>query len=436
MNRLILVALLLTVSGGSAVAQSVAIVGAKIHTAGPNGTIENATIVSVNGKITGVGNNVRIPTDARIIDASGKIITPGLFSPLGRLGLVEVSSSAGPVDSMQRGTQFTASFDVADAYNPRSTLVAINRIEGVTRAAILPSAGSVDDFGNHGHVISGLGAIVNLGDAEAMSDTVDRRHAALVVTLGEAGSEMGGGTRTGAWLALRNALDEAVDYRDNKRDFERGLRREYVYSAVDLDALQDVIAGRVPLLVNVHRASDIEILIQLTRAYRISAIVAGGAEAWMLADELADAKISVILTVTDNLPGNFDRLNTRRGAANILAQAGVRIALTDGQSQTHNARNITQSAGNAVADGLDWEAALRAITIAPAEMFGVAKDVGSLETGKAADFVIWPADPFELTTYAEAVYINGVAVPMQSRQTLLRDRYLDTESTTPPAYRR
>lgn len=430
MNRL-LCALLVSSLSVPVLAETTAIVGARVHTVGPQGTIENATIIIADGRITAVGSAVTVPDDATVIDAGGKIVTPGLFSPIGGLGLVEVGNSAGPVDSSQSGEQFTAGFDVADAYNARSTLVPVQRIEGVTRALIAPAPGAPDALGNKGHVLSGLAAVVNLGDRDAL----DKRSAAMVVSLGERGSVFANGTRTGAWLVLRNALDEALDYRNHKGDFERGMRREYRHSMADLEALQSVIAGDTPLLVSIDRASDIEILIALTEEYGLQAIIAGGAEAWMLADELATAGISIILQVTDNLPGNFDQINSRRGDAKILADAGVRIALSDSESQSHNARNITQSAGNAVADGLAWDIALRAITLAPAEMYGVADQVGSIETGKAADLVIWPADPFELTTYAEQVLINGVAVPMQSRQTMLRDRYLQADSDKPPAYR-
>jgi len=409
-----------------AIADTTAIVGGKVHTVGPQGTIENATIIIVDGRIRAVGSEFGVRDGATIIDASGKIVTPGLFSPIGRLGLVEVSSSAGPVDSSQTNEHFTAGFDVADAYNSRSVAIPIQRIEGITRAATVPSPG-----GGGGHVLSGLAAIVNLGDEHAL----DKRGAAMVVTLGEGGSRFAGGSRTAAWLVLRNSLDEALDYRDHKDDFERGMRREYQHSSADLEALQSVISGDTPLLVNIHRASDIETLIALTEEYALEAIIVGGAEAWMVADELANAEISVILQVTNNLPGNFDQLNARRGAASILAKAGVRIALSDGQSESNNARNITQSAGNAVADGLNWEAALHAITLAPAQIYGVADNVGSIEAGKAADIVIWPADPFELTTYPDQVLINGVVIPMESRQTMLRDRYLQMDSEKPPAYR-
>ncbi len=417
---------------GAAHAGTTAIVGATVHTVGPMGTIENATIVIADGRIVSVGNNVKPPDGASVIDASGKIVTPGLFTPYGNIGLVEVGYSAGPVDSVQRGDRFTASFDVADAYNRRSTLIAINRIEGVTRALIAPNANWPDESGNTSHVISGMASVVNLGDG---TDSIDRRAVALVVNLGEDGVVYAGGSRAAVLLVLRQALDEARDYRDHGDAYERGQHSDYTYSAADLQALQAVLSGDMPMLAIVDRASDIEVLIALTREYGIRTIIGSGVEAWMLADELAAANIPVILAPTANLPSNFDRINASSKSAPILAAAGVKIAFADGQSQTHNARNITQSAGNATAEGLPWADALRAITLSPAEMYGVADRVGSIEPGKDADIVIWPGDPLELTNYPEKVFIKGESVPMVSRQTLLRDRYLDTDDKRPPAYR-
>ncbi len=427
MSRFITILSLLALSW-QAGAATTAIVNGKIHTVGPQGTIENGTVLIVDGRIAAVGEDVDIPADAETIDANGKVVTPGLFSPFGQLGLVEVSSSANPTDYSQRGEQFTASFDVAAAYNPRSTLIPINRIEGITRALIAPSPGYPDESGK-GHILAGLAAVVNLGD----DNVLDQRAAAMVVVLGESGAALSGGTRTAAWLTLRNALDEALDYREHKGDFERGMRRAYTHSMTDLEALQGVINGNTPIIVSINRASDIEVLLQLVDDYSINAIINGGSEAWLLADKLAAARVPVIVGPTANLPGSFDRLNARRGSASILMDAGVTVAIADSDARTHNARNITQSAGNAVGDGLDWDAALRAITLTPAEIFGMAATTGSIETGKAADVVIWPGDPLELTNYPEAVFINGVAIPMVSRQTLLRDRYLQTEK--PPAYR-
>ena len=409
-------------------AQSTAIVGATAYTMGPDGTVENATVVIENGRFVSVTAGGAVPDGATVVDAAGKIITPGLFTPIGFLGLVEVGFSAGPLDMLQRGGEFTASFDVADAFNPRSTLIAVSRVEGVTRAVITPSPGYPDESGSTGSVLSGLAAMVNLGGG---SDSLEERSVAMMVTLGEGGSGLAGGSRAGAVLALRAALDEALSYRD-----EPGEREDYKLSLADLVALQGVLTGDIPLYVGVDRASDIVVLIDLVADYGLRAIIVGGTEAWMVADELAAEDIPVVLAPQDILPGNFDRLNASRDSASLLASAGVTIAFADGQSHTHNARNITQSAGNAVAFGLSRDDALRAITIAPAEIFGVADRVGSIEAGKEADVVIWPGDPLELVNYPEQVFIRGVAVDMTSRQTLLRDRYLQTDSDTPPAYRK
>lgn len=431
-HRLATLALACLLLDGIALAQTTAIVGGTVHTVGSAGTLENATILIEDGVIVAVGEGVTAPSGARIIDAAGKVVTPGLFTPFGQLGLGEVGFSAGPLDGVQRGEQFTAGFDVADAFNRRSTMIAVNRIEGITRALTAPRAAGADGEGNRSHVISGLAAVVNLGD---QPESVDKRAAAMVVNLGEGGSGLAGESRASALLVLRNALDEAMDYRANRAAFERGQRRDYQLSVNDLDALQGVLSGDVPLLANVNRASDIEVLIQLAEQYGIRAIIRGGTEAWMLADELARADIPVLMGPTANLPGNFDRINARRDAATLLVDAGVDVGFAGPQSQTHNARNITQAAGNAVSEGLAWEAALHAITRAPARMFGVDDRFGSIEVGKEADIVIWPDDPLELSNYPEQVIIRGNPISMSSRQTLLRDRYLPTDATLPPAFR-
>ena len=315
---------------GLASAATTAITGATVHTVGPNGTIENATIVFSNGRIVAVGDNVSVPAGATVIDAGGKIVTPGLFTPIGSLGLVEVGFSAGPDDSAQRGDRFTASFDVADAFNRRSTLIAINRIEGVTSALISPSPGGMDEAGNNSSIFSGLASVVNLG---AGSDSIDKRGAAMVVSLGEQGVDYAGGSRAAVWLMLRSALNEARDYRDHGDAHERGQHSDYSLSVADLQALQSVLSGDVPLLAHVDRASDIEELISLKVEYGLQTVIAGGAEAWMLAEHLAAANVAVILAPTANLPSNFDSLNVSLKSAKVLSDAGVRLAFADGESQ-------------------------------------------------------------------------------------------------------
>jgi len=428
------VAVVLLVSSATLVnAQTIAITGATVHTVGPDGTLENATVLLRDGVIVSVGSNIDVPPGAERIDASGKIITPGLISPAGQLGLVEVSAVSGSVDYIQRGDRFSAGFDVADAYNPRSTLIAVNRSEGVTRALITPRASSPDDSGNASHVLSGLASVVQLGTDGA---PIVKRGAVVLVSLGETGSELAAGSRAAAVLILRAALDDAIDYGRNKAAYERGDWREYSISHTDLNALQSVVNGVTPLLIDVNRASDIEAVLRLAAEYDIEVIIIGGSEAWMLAGALAAANVPVILDAANNLPGNFDRINARLESGAILAQAGVEIAFGGGSAtQTHNARNITQAAGIAVANGLSWDGALAAITLNPARMFGIDDVSGSIEPGKDADIVIWGADPLELTSYPEQVFIRGNAVDMRNRQTMLRDRYLDSSADKPPAFR-
>lgn len=422
--------LLISISS-AALAQTTAITGATVHTVGPDGTLENATILINGGRFSDIGTNVSIPEDAQRIDASGKIITPGLFSPLGQIGLSEVSAVAGTNDATQRGEDFAASFDVADAFNPRSIVVAISRIDGVTRAGITPRAAGPDEEGNKSQVLSGLGSVVHLGDS---AEHFVKRGALVVANFGETGSSVAGGSRAAAVQILRTALDDAIDYRRNKGAYERRAWRDYSVSAADLDALQTVLDRNAAMLFNVNRASDISVVLDIAAEYNIRAIIAGGSEAWMVADHLAAADVPVILDGINNLPGNFDLINARLDSANILVDAGVLVAFGAGE-QTHNARLLTQSAGISVANGLSWDQALEAITLAPARIYGVDATMGSIEPGKDADLVIWSADPLELTSYPDQVYIQGDPVSMESRQTLLRDRYLQTDSELPPAFR-
>jgi len=422
---------LLLLAASVASAQTTAITGATVHTVGPAGTLENATIVIENGRIAEVAAGIDVPDGSILIDASGKIVTPGLFSAMGQLGLSEVGAVAGTNDAVQRGDDFSAGFDVADAYNRRSVLIPITRIDGITRALIAPRASWPDEQGNSSRVLSGLGSVVQLGDS---GDYLTKRGAAVIANLGETGSAVAAGSRAAAIQELRAALADALDYRQNTAASDRGDWRESSVSRTDLDALISVLEGERSMVFNANRASDIELVIGLATEFGISAIIDGAAEAWMLADELAAADVAVIIDGTANLPGNFDRINARLESGGILAVAGVQVVFGAG-AQTHQARNITQSAGNAVANGMDWDDALAAITLAPAEMYGVAAEVGSIEAGKAADLVIWGADPLELTSYPEQVLINGESIPMQSRQTLLRDRYLQTDTSRPPAFR-
>lgn len=424
-----IVALAITLAG-AAHADTVAIVGGTVHTMTDAGTLQNATVLIEDGQITAVRRGRVAPDGATVIEANGMVVTPGLFAAHTALGLVEVNAVEDSVDGRQRGTGFGAAFDVADAYNPDSTLIPVNRVEGVTRAAIVPGAAWPDDSGAGGGVLSGAAAVVHLGDSD---DYLVLRKAAMVAHLGASGGALAGGSRAAALLRLTTALSDAIDYAKFRDAYDAGARRDYSVSRADLEALQSVVSGDTPLYVSVDRASDIRVAIDMADRFGLKLIVVGGAEAWRVADRLAASNTPVVLSPLSNLPGSFDSLSATLKNAKLLHESGVRIVFADGDS--HNVRNISQLAGNAVAQGLPWLEGLRAITSTPAEILGLGDKYGTLASGMVADVVVWDGDPLEVTSYPAHVFIDGVAVDVVSRQGLLRDRYRDLSDSRQPAYR-
>ncbi|MCW8844749.1 MAG: amidohydrolase family protein [Gammaproteobacteria bacterium] len=409
------------------VAQTIAVTGGKLLTQGGAGVIENGTVLMRDGRIVAVGQHVQVPADALIIDATGKIVTPGLFDAYSEFGVTEVSGVDATVDAGQSGERFSASFDVSYAINPRSTLIGVNRIEGITRAAVVPGA----SWAMPGSIFSGQAAVIDLAGP---GKWLTRSAAAMFVHLGESGSGLSGGSRVNAMLVLRDGLEEARDYAGHSHNWEQGAHREFTLKRKDLDALQPVLRGETLLLVAVERASDITQALQLKKDFGLKLAIVGGAEAWVVAADLAAANVPVILDPQRNLPSGFDSLGSTLENAARLQKAGVLIAISDGG--TYNARNITQYAGLAVANGLPYEAALRAITLNPARIYGVNTDLGSLEVGKAADLVVWSGDPLELTSFADQVIIRGKNIPMVSRATRLRDRYMNLDEPMPLGYKK
>jgi imidazolonepropionase-like amidohydrolase len=409
----------------AAAAESWAITGARLHTLGPSGVIENGTIVIRDGRIEAVGADVDVPRDAQRIDAAGKIVTPGLYDAYSYIGVVEVSLVVETNDRVQSGARYTASFRVADAINPRSTLIPVNRIEGITRAVVTPAV-AAESFSSP---VAGLGSVIHLGGVE---DYLVARDAALYVHLGEEGAVLAGGARGLTLMKLREALQDARDFSKHRGAFETRARRQYSASRPDLEALAETLDGERPVVVSVDRASDIRTALRLADEFGLKLVVAGGAEAWMEADRLAAAQVPVILDPLENLPDHFESLGATLENAARLHAAGVTVAFATGES--HNARNMRQAAGNAVAYGLPWDAALAAMTLNPARIFGLEGATGSLQAGKDADLVVWDGDPLEVTSAAERVFIRGRDIPMVSRHTLLRDRYGNDAGPLPPQY--
>ncbi|MCU7555276.1 amidohydrolase family protein [Alteromonas sp. ASW11-19] len=405
-------ALLITASLLSApvLAEKVAITGGKIFTLAEQGTLDSGTVLMTDGRIDRVITGTEVPQGYRVIDASGKVVTPGLVGSMTSLGLVEVSSSAGVVDSSVESTPITrtgAALDVSYAVNPDSSLLGVTRIEGMTSAAT-----SVTYTDN---LFYGQGAVITLsGDAPVL-----KPRAFMVVNVGESGANDTGGTRAALWVTLENALAEAA-----AADSDLSPTQDWhgLNTRADVKALKAVLSGDMPLIMEADRAADIRQVIAFKKRHNnINVVLMHGVEAWRVASELADADIPVILDPEYNLPGGFDQMGATLANAARLEAAGVTVAVG---MDTHNIRLATQHAGNAVANGLSYEGGLASLTSAPAAILGIDDQLGSLAPGKRADVVIWSGDPLEVTQVAEQVFINGEAIEMRSRQTRLRDRYL------------
>lgn len=401
--------------------------GATVHTLGAAGTLENATVVVRDGRIEQVGKQVAVPAGATIIEAQGKVITPGFIDAYGKLGVDEVDGEDTTVDGSAKGLPYSAAFALAEAIDTRSARVEANRAEGITGALVAPSSSAAGE--GLAPVISGQAAFIRLG-----ADTVTRGSAGFVYTYGESGAARSGGARGAALLRLRELLEDARDYGKHRAEYDRGARRAYAGTRLDLEALQPLLAGQVPLLVEVNRASDILAVLTLAQGFGLRVVVVGGAEAWRVAPALAAAKTPVILDALANLPDRFESLGATLENATRLTAAGVEVAFAT--EDDNNPRNARQLAGNAVAHGMPYQAALAALSRVPARLAGLGDTLGTLEPGRLADLVVWDGDPLETTTMAERVYIGGEAMPTVTRQTLLRDRYRDLGGPLPPAYRK
>lgn len=392
-----------------AVAETVLIRDGRVVTNGAAGIIENGDVLIVDGRVAMVGENISAPPGARVVEAQGRFVTPGAFAAMSALGLSEINGSGAPDDASVEGDLIAAAADAARAFNPDVTAIAITRMEGVTRAAIAPSSTAT--------MFGGRGALVSLsGDP----DSVFRSQAFMVVELGETGASRTGSSRAAVWPAFEAALRDAREYPGRYRSGQGGA----VLNEIDAAALAPFARGQGLMLVHVESAADIRRLIRFKRANpSLRVAIQGGGEGWQVADELADARIPVILdNLLSNLPSSFELLSARLDNAALLHQAGVQIAIAPSAGDAQQARLVLQLAGNAVANGLPWDAAFAAISRAPAEIFGAA-NVGRLERNYLADVVIWDGDPLEVQSAPAAVFIEGVEQPLVSRQTRLRDRY-------------
>lgn len=406
-----------------ALAETVAITGGTIWTGVDDAPIADGIIIIVDDEIAAVGDSsLAVPADAETIDAGGAWITPGIFSPFSQTAIVEVGAVGPTNDSSAGESKYSASLNAADGFNPSATSIDVTRLGGVTRIAVAPG------FGNT--LFAGQGFIA---DTSGGASSITEERSFQFITLGEGGSGLAGGSRPAAWAKLRAALDDA-----------RSFTGRYITNAeggalnrVDAEALVPAARGQQLILIQVHRAVDIRRVIAFNEANPgLQIALVGATEGWLVADELAAADIPVIIDPFDNLPGSFEQLGATSHNAERLIAADVTTAFAHLGFAGHQARLVLQSAGNAVANGVSQADAIKAITSAPADIFGF-DDLGRLESGATADLVIWDGDPLELTSAPSRVIINGETQSLESRQTKLRDRYLSLdESGLPLAYKK
>lgn len=428
---------------GPALAQDVAITGGQVLTG--TSVIENGTVVIRNGKVVSVGTG-GAPAGLRVIDARGKIVTPGFVAVDSGLAGTEVGSVRGSNDLSNRANTLTAAFDLSYGLDPWSFTLPTARLGGVTRAVVTPQHGG--SGGGHSHddsdfagagaggfqtpgLFAGQAAVIKLGGA----DILVKPRVAMVAPFGEAGKAVAGGARGAEFVLFKETLAEVRTYARNKAAYDRAALRDLSLSRADLEALIPVAEGRMPLIVTVNRAADIQQVLRLAREEGVKIILDGAAEGWLVADEIAAANVPVLLHPITNLPSNFEMRAARMQNAAALNAAGVVIAIKGNEGSAHRARDIRYNAGNAVSHGLPFAAAIQAITVNPARIFGFDGQFGELKAGAAGDVVVWSGDPLEPLSQPSAVLIDGVEQPLQARNLLLRDRYrTGGEGAMPPAY--
>lgn len=456
------IASLLLAAAAPVTAQTIAITGGTVALGDGSEPIPGGTVVIRNGRIVGAGENVGIPQGAEMIDARGKWVTPGIVAGFSRLGLSEVDLSGGLTDDKAESGPFGAAIDVAPGINPTDSTIAVNRADGVTRAIVAPNTAR--------SIFGGQGAVIDLG---ADMEPITRARVFQFVELGEAGGNTAGGSRPSAYIQFRNALREArelgrysgpisssgrraeepldrpiVRNPNESRLYGPGAERseDVLLTRFDAAALVPVLQGRQALLVHVERARDILNVIGLRRDYpSLKIVLVGATEGWLVADRIAAAGVPVIASAVNDLPANFEQIAATQSNVGRMRDAGVNVAI--GMIDDNDTRylfNERQYAGNLVAlgdvpgaSGVRWGEAFAMITSRPAEVIGMGRDIGSLASGRRADVVIWSGDPLQVSSNAEAVFIDGVQQPMDTRQTKLRERYKDlNRDVLPQAYRR
>lgn len=402
-----------------------ALINAEIHTVS-NGVIKQGTVL-INGKnIEFVGTNAKITDEYQVIDCTGKRIYPGFIDSFTYLGLVEISAVPVTVDNAEIGN-YNPQMRAFTSINPTAAAIPVTRVSGVTTVIAAPTSGR----------ISGKATLINLYGYSPDSMAV-AGNAALNMTwpsLGGGGFGGGGGGGFGGQQRTPEQIREAFD--QNLREIQEYFDRSKFYDTMmdayeanttgkkrpdkdqQMDAMREVIDGKIPVVISVNAERDIlEVLKWIEKNKHLKFVLASVAEGWRVADKIAEAGVPVIVGPMLRTPTRgYDNYQRPYQNAGLLAKAGVKIAIMSGD--TENVRNLIYNAGYAATYGLGTEEAVKAITLNPAEIFGVADKIGSIQEGKMANLFIADGDPFEPSTTVEQVFISGNKIPMVSRQNQL-----------------
>ncbi len=397
---------------------NVALTNATIETV-TKGTIQNGTVLITDGKITAVGSNVSIPTGTEVIDCKGQFIYPGMIDAGTNLGMSEISSVARTTDFNEIG-EVIPQMKALTAVNPNASAIPVTRVSGVTTALSIPTGG----------MLSGTAALINLHGYTP--DQMFAGFEGIVLNFPNTGRRGFFDRRTDeeikkasdkALASLNDVWEKATQY--HKQDSATKGKAGYY---PELQALIPVIRGEQTLLVEVNASKDIQAALKWLKEKKVKkSILTGVAEGWRVADQIAKSGIPVITGGVLELPTrDYDRYDKAYANPGLLKKAGVKVAIKS-ESNNNNYRNLPYHAGFAVAYGMNKEDALKAITIIPAELFGVANKLGSIEVGKSATLFICNGDPFETKTQVSHVFIDGWSMPMVSRQTELYNEFLKRE---------
>jgi len=422
-----------------------AIVGGKLLTI-THGTIENGVLLLENGKIlaAGAASAVKVPKGATLVDAKGMTVYPGLFDAETNLGLTEISSDQNSNDLVELSEEILPQMHVYDAFHAETEHIPIDRFNGITNAIVAPRGSDT---------MPGQDSLIQLAgrDRDSMILTKD---IALPMNFGDAPKRGGHGeggttgakfptTRMGEISQLHQALIDAQEYMKARADAARADatkkdsakpeadaapatrngRGSAPGSKFDLkyEALLPYLRGERPVIVSAYEGHDVEIIMALAQEFHLKVVLNHVTHAQGVLDKIASYHVPVIVGPIYDLPEAGQRFDTVYSLPAELQKRGVKIALASYNNEF--ARNLPYAAGYAVAYGLPYDEAMKAITLNPAEIFGVADKLGSLDAGKTANIVIANGDPLDVRTTVKQVYINGVAIPMVTRQTRLRDEY-------------